>query len=356
MLADFESRAQGQNGIREASMKGQHMASTTIAERSRSVRSAPGAPLVQTFGLTRRFKARSAVDSLDLTVAPGEILGLLGPNGAGKTTTIRMLAGIIAPSEGHAIVAGLRPDREPEALHERIGLLTESPGFYDRLSALANLRVFASMYANRDLVRGVERYLCLMGLWDRRNDRVGTFSKGMKQRLALVRALMHEPDVLFLDEPTAGLDPEAALEVRALIAGLSREGRTILLCTHLLPEAEELCHRIVVFRSRLLAVGTPEDLRAQLFRRRSVMQLAADGAAPETIAAALAAHAWVHSAEAEGDSVLVELADPGIDGPRLVEAAIDAGGGIVSVAEQKHSLEDVYLSLVRQETDGGDRS
>ena len=303
--------------------------------------------VVATFGLTRFFRSRAAVEALDLTVKSGEILGLLGPNGAGKTTTIRMLAGIIAPTEGHALVVGIRPDREPERLHEHIGLLTETPGFYDRLSAAANLQFFASLYEGIDPKRQTERYLRLMGLWDRRHDRVGTFSKGMKQRLALARALLNEPDILFLDEPTAGLDPEAALEVRGLIARLSREGRTILLCTHLLAEAEELCHRISVIQTRLLAVGTPEALRARLFSRRTVVRLAGDGAEIEATASALRSRPWIRSVLAEDDRLTVDLTDPDSQGPELVQAILEAGGRILSVAELKHSLEDVYLSLVR---------
>ncbi|NLT35136.1 MAG: ABC transporter ATP-binding protein [Gaiellales bacterium] len=291
-------------------------------------------PVVQACGLTRRFGERTAVDNVDLTVRSGEILGVLGPNGAGKTTTIRMLAGIIAPSAGHAVVAGVRADRDPEALHERIGLLTETPGFYDRLSALANLRFFASLYSgNLEVERQAARYLQLMGLWQRRDDRVGTFSKGMKQRLALVRALVHEPDVLFLDEPTAGLDPEAALEVRAIIADLSRQGRSILLCTHLLAEAEELCHRISVLSTRLLAAGTPEELRRRLFRRLTVVTLADDGALPGNVAAALNLLPWVRSVVVEEGDLTVEFRDPEITASCLVQAVIDAGGRITSVSE-----------------------
>ncbi len=310
------------------------------------------APVVTTFGLTRRFGDRNAVEGLNLTVEPGEILGLLGPNGAGKTTTIRMLAGIIAPSEGYALVAGLRPDREPEALHEHIGLLTETPGFYDRLSAEANLRFFASLYDGQDPHRQTDTYLRVMGLWDRRTDRVGTFSKGMKQRLALARALLNEPDILFLDEPTAGLDPEAALEVRGLIAQLSAEGRTILLCTHLLSEAEELCHRISVFRTRLLAVGSPAELRQRLFRRATTVELADGGAPPEQVAARLRSLPWIAGAGIEQGTLAVELKDPDLHGPELVQAVLDAGGRVLSVVEKKHSLEDVYLSLVRQDAPG----
>ncbi len=209
------------------------------------------------------------------------------------------------------------------------------------------------MYGSCDLAPRVGRYLNLTGLWDRRDDRVGTFSKGMKQRLALARALIHEPEVLLMDEPTAGLDPEAALEVRGLISDLSSEGRAILLCTHLLPEAEELCHRICVFRTRLIAAGTPEALRARLFRRRRVVTLSAGGASAERVAAALTTKSWIHSTTVEGNALLVEPIDPEMNGPELVQAVIDAGGLIISVTEEKHSLEDVYLTLVRQAPDVG---
>ncbi len=309
-------------------------------------------PVVTTFGLTRRFGDRTAVENLHLSVEPGEILGLLGPNGAGKTTTIRMLAGIIAPSDGYAVVAGFRPDQEPELLHERIGLLTESPGFYDRLSAEANLRFFASLYHDIDANRQADTYLKVMGLWDRRADRVGAFSKGMKQRLALARTLLNEPDILFLDEPTAGLDPEVALEVRGLIAQLSAEGRTILLCTHLLGEAESLCHRISVLRTRLLAVGSPTELRQQLFRRTTTIELAGDGTTPETVAAGLRSLPWVVSIEVGRGILAVELQDTDLHGPALVQAVLNAGGRIRSVIEKKHSLEDVYLNLVHEDASG----
>jgi len=210
--------------------------------------------IVRAEELTRRFGSRLAVDRVSLDVGRQEIIGLLGPNGAGKTTIVRMLAGIIAPSSGRATVAGIDPAREPERLHEAIGLLTESPGFYDRLSAERNLRYFAGFYPVSDPARRTAVYLDRMGLLDRRRDRVGTFSKGMRQRLALARALVHEPDLLFLDEPTAGLDPEAARALRELIAELRGEGRTIVLSTHNLAEAELLCDRVAVLRTRLIAI------------------------------------------------------------------------------------------------------
>ena len=184
--------------------------------------------IIDVHNISKRFGEITAVEDLNLQVEEGEVLGFLGPNGAGKTTTIRMLAGIIAPTSGYAEIAGQRTDGEVERLHEVIGLLTETPGFYEKLSAIRNLYYFAGFYTNSDIGPNVEKYLKLMGLWDRRQSRVGTFSKGMKQRLALARALIHEPKVLFLDEPTAGLDPEAAQEVSELVNGLSKEGRTTL--------------------------------------------------------------------------------------------------------------------------------
>ncbi len=187
--------------------------------------------VIESHELTRQYDKFTAVENLNLQVEKGEVLGFLGPNGAGKTTTIRMLTGIIAPTSGYAVIAGCRTDGSIEQLHEVIGLLTESPGFYDRLSAFRNLEYFAGFYPNIDVPKQVEKYLKIMGLLERQADVVGTFSKGMKQRLALARALLHEPPAVFLDEPTAGLDPEASGEVRGLIKKLSGEGRTIFLST-----------------------------------------------------------------------------------------------------------------------------
>ena len=174
---------------------------------------------IETLGLTRRFDGRVAVDELTVTVAAGSVFGFLGPNGAGKTTTVRMLAGLIQPTSGDAVVAGHRVTADADALRGAVGILTETPGLYDRLSARQNLRYFARLY---DLTVAqaddeVARYLRLLGLWDRRDDPVGTFSKGMRQKLAIARALLHDPAVVFLDEPTAGLDPEAARVVREFI-------------------------------------------------------------------------------------------------------------------------------------------
>lgn len=303
--------------------------------------------VISTEGLSKRFGDRVAVDALTVAVRAGEIVGLLGPNGAGKTTTLRMLAGIIAPSAGRAVVDGRDPASEPERVHESIGFLTESPGFYERLSAERNLAYFATFYGGVDAEAAAARELARLGLADRARDKVGTFSKGMKQRLALARVLLHEPRILFLDEPTAGLDPEAARNLRELIVSLRERGCTILLSTHNLSEAEALSDRIAVFRTRLLAIDTPNALRERQFERRLRVRLA-DGAGPSL--AALREEPYVREAYGEDGGVLtVLLADPDGDRPRLVNRIVQAGGQILEVREDERPLEDVYLSLVREE-------
>jgi ABC-2 type transport system ATP-binding protein len=307
-------------------------------------------PIVEASNLSKRFKNILAVDDLTLAVEKGEVLGFLGPNGAGKTTTIRMLTGMIAPSGGQATVAGLRTDKNVEKLHEAIGLLTESPGFYDNLNALVNLEYYASFYPGIDSHLQAEKYLRMLGLWERRETRVGTYSKGMKQRLALARALIHEPQVLFLDEPTAGLDPEAAGEVRNLISDFSREGRTIFLSTHNLNEAEQLCQRIAVMHTHLLALDTAEQLRHRFFRRQVIVQLESiDAKVSETIRKL----PFVEELQEEGKRFILELADPERNRPELVKAIVDGGGRIMSVTEKQHPLEDVYMKLIREEADRG---
>jgi len=305
--------------------------------------------VISTHGLSKRFGERVAVEELTLAVPAGEIVGLLGPNGAGKTTTLRMLAGIIAPTSGTATVNGLDPATAPEKVHESVGLLTESPGFYERLSAERNLAYFAAFYDGIDAKAAARRGLERMGLADRAGDKVGAFSKGMKQRLALARVLLHEPCVLFLDEPTAGLDPEAARNLRELIVSLKEEGRTILLSTHNLTEAEELCDRIAVFRTRLVALDTPAALRDRQFERRLRVRLTS---VTETLLATLRADPIVRSVDLQGNDTLdVRLVDPDRDRPLLVARIVEMGGQILEVREVERSLEDVYLSLIEEATE-----
>jgi len=302
--------------------------------------------IIETFGLSRYFGKTAAVEDVTLAVETGEVLGFLGPNGAGKTTTIRMLAGMIAPTKGYAIVAGHRTDRDVEQLHEIVGMLTQAPGLYDRLSARRNLEYFAGFYTSTDSRSQAEKYLRLMGLWERREEKVGTFSKGMKQRLALARTLVHEPKVLFLDEPTAGLDPEAAGEVRQLIRTLREEGRTIFLSTHNLNEAEMLCNRVGVIHTRLLALDTPEQLRRRFFRRQVIVQLEASDARVKEVVEKLP---FVQEVHEEGSQLVLELVESERNRPELVKAIVEAGGRVVGVSEKQYPLEDVYLRLIREE-------
>jgi len=302
-------------------------------------------PAIESYGLTRNFGQITAVEDLNFEVAEGEILAFLGPNGAGKTTTIRMLAGIIAATSGYAIVAGHRTDKDIDRLHQDIGLLTEAPGLYDRLSARRNLEYFAGFYPGLDSVAQAQKYLKVVGLEERSEDRLGTFSKGMKQRLALARALLPEPKVLFLDEPTSGLDPEAAREVRELIANLGREARTIFISTHNLTEAEQLCHRIAVVRTRMVALDSPENLRQRLFQREVVIQMES---ITRQVLDAVTGLSFVRKAVPEGKDLVVELDDALSQRPELVKGIVDSGGRIIAVNERRHSLEEIYLNLMRE--------
>jgi len=303
---------------------------------------------IETSGLTRSFDGRVAVEDLTLAVPAGTVFGFLGPNGAGKTTTVRMLAGLIQPTAGEAVVAGHRVASDADGLRGSVGILTETPGLYDRLSARQNLTYFARLYdlSAAQAEEQVARYLGVLGLWDRRDDPVGTFSKGMRQKLAIARALLHGPAVVFLDEPTAGLDPEAARTVREFVKGLRAEGRTIFLTTHNLPEADELCDTIAVFERRLLRVGAPAELRASLFGRGTVVRVV--GPADSYVAAAHTV-ARVRDVEVDGDTLHVHLDDPDATNPDLIDALRAAGARIRYVEPWQRSLEDVYLKLVAEE-------
>lgn len=298
--------------------------------------------VIETEGLTRKFGDLVAVEDLSFEVRRGEIVALLGPNGAGKTTTVRMLACLIAPTSGRAWVGGHELREAPDEIRAIVGILTETPGLYRRLSAWQNLRFFAELYGVRDADARIEKYLTLFGLWERRREPVATFSKGMRQKLALARALLHEPRVLLLDEPTAGLDPESARAVREFIAELRGAGRAVLLCTHNLPEAERLCDRIVLLRTRLVAEGTPEELKHRLFGPRVVIELANPRPGIEDALRL----PGINSAELAGEKLYVEVGDPRRDNPRLIRRLVELGAEIVSVREAETTLEDVYHELM----------
>jgi ABC-2 type transport system ATP-binding protein len=306
--------------------------------------------MIKIDGLTKIFPGPAkntqitAVDNLTLSVEEGEVFGFLGPNGAGKTTTVRMLCALIGPSGGRAQVNGFTVGSQDTAIRQSVGILTESPGMYERLSAEKNLTLFASLYNVPNPLSRVGEYLKLLGLWERRHDPVGSFSKGMRQKLAIARALLHAPRVLFLDEPTSGLDPEAAKLIRDFIAELKTEGRTIFLCTHNLDEADRLCDRVGIFKTRLLTVDTPANLRRRLYGRKVVFHLRQVNA---DWLPALRALPFVKEAQAVDNKIVVGLDTPEDHNPAIVRTLVGLGADVQFVGELRHSLEDIYLQFVR---------
>jgi ABC-2 type transport system ATP-binding protein len=316
--------------------------------------------MIKTQGLTKRFRGTSdkrfpngpaeilAVDHLDLEVREGEVFAFLGPNGAGKTTTVRMLACLVAPSEGQAWVNGRQVGAENDQIRGEVGILTEAPGLYEKLSAFQNLDIYGRLYGVPDVARRarIQELLTRLELWDRRDDLSGSFSKGMKQKLAIARALLHEPKVLFLDEPTSALDPEAAKVVRAFISELRTEGRTVFLCTHNLDEADRLADRIGIMHHRLLQVDTPANLRLSLYGKQVSVQIKPSAQAYLSLVKGLD---FVKEASAKDGSLLVNLDRPEEQNPVLVRTLVEAGAEVQYVTEVKHSLEEVYFSLIREE-------
>ncbi|MGQ9876565.1 MAG: ABC transporter ATP-binding protein [Chloroflexus sp.] len=307
---------------------------------------------IECYQLSRRFQTITAVDNLDLVVPVGTIFGFLGPNGAGKTTTVRMLCALIAPSSGSARVAGFDVQTEADSVRANTGILTETPALYDTLSALENLTFFARLYG-LSATQASERaahYLRLFELWERRSDPVGGFSKGMRQKLAIARALLHDPAVLFLDEPTSGLDPVASRSVRDVIKSLRASGRTIFITTHNLAEADELCDLIGVFRTRLISLDTPANLRTRLFGR-SVRVVLVGPAAP--LAPLVQQLSFVMNVTVDDErALLVQLTDPEKDNPVLVRELVAAGADVCYIEPFTPSLEAVYLELIQEPVAG----
>lgn len=300
---------------------------------------------ITTTALSRVFDQQLAVDQLSLNIPAGIVFGFLGPNGAGKTTTVRMLCALIAPSAGSATVAGYAVGTDNTQIRRHVGILTETPGLYEALDAMQNLTFFGRLYglsaqAARDQA---ERYLRLLELWGRHTEPVGGFSKGMRQKLALARALLHDPAIVFLDEPTSGLDPAAARTVRDFIKALRAEGRTIFLTTHNLTEAEDLCDQMAIFRTRLLRLATPAELRTAEAGHGVLIRFAD---APSQWQDSLAALPFVQAVALHDQALLVRLAHPEQDNPRLIQSLVAAGAAIRYVEPFAVSLEQVYLQLV----------
>jgi len=309
--------------------------------------------VIRTEKLTKRFGTLVAVDGLDLEVREGEVFGFLGPNGAGKTTTLRLLCALIGATSGTAEVAGYRLGRQDPEIRAAVGILTEQPGLYERQSAWDNLVFFATLYGldRTSAARQAEHFLRLMGLWDRRLEPVATFSRGMKQKMAIARAALHEPRILFLDEPTTGLDPDAAKTVREFIVALRGEGRTVFLCTHNLDEADRLCDRIAFFRQSVIRIDTPDHLRAELYGRSTEIRLLPTPRAEDLVR--VQSVEGVREAHLENGSIIVSAADPLRTNPHLVRVLVDGGAQIAYVVERKVHLEDVYLSIVEGQTTTG---
>jgi len=306
--------------------------------------------MIHAEGLTKRFGDLTAVDQLSLDIAEGEVFGFLGPNGAGKTTTVRMLAALISKTSGRAEVAGFEIGNEAAELkiRERIGVLPDNVGLYDSTSAYQNLEYFGRLHRMdpATLRKNIERLLRMMDLWEKKDAPVSTYSKGMKQKVAIARALVHDPILLFLDEPTANLDPEAAKMVRDVLLELKKENRTIFLNTHNLDEAQRICDRVGIIRTRLLTVGSVDVLRSGFSRKQTVVRLERGS---EEIVAAVKRKLGTDGVALSGDRLLVDVDDPERENPDINEAVVAAGGRVIELSQVSPSLEEVYLKLVHEE-------
>ena len=308
------------------------------------------APALSVQHLSKRFGDRLAFDDVSFEVGHGEVFGFLGPNGAGKTTTVRTLGTLIVPTSGSASVLGipLLPENGVE-IRRRIAIMPESPGLYLRLSVTENLECFADLYEVADPRERIERALQAVNLADRAGDTCGTLSKGLRQRVSLARALLGDPEVLFLDEPTAGLDPVAARDVHELIDELRKRGVTIFLTTHQLEEAERLCDRVAILNTTLRTIGRTDELRDQLFAKTLAVKTKVPLTEPGTVFMGLpGVDGWRQDA---AGSYVITVSDAAVAAPAVTRALVAANADVLSISESRHSLEDVYLELINEDAE-----
>jgi ABC-2 type transport system ATP-binding protein len=304
--------------------------------------------------LTKQFGPRVAFEDVSFSVRQGEVFGFLGPNGAGKTSTVRTLSTLVTPTSGTAEVAGIAlTGKHDIEIRQRIAVMTEVPGLYLRLSVTENLVFFAGLYGYRDAQPRIDRALEAVNLTSRASDLCGSLSKGLRQRVGLARALLNDPEIVFLDEPTAGLDPVASLEVHNLIIALRDKGVTVFLTTHRLDEAEKLCDRVAILNTTLRTVGRIDDLRRRMFQKSILVSTVAPLANPEGLFCSIESVAsW--STDDTGGYVLT-VSDARVAAPAITRALVAAGADVLSLAEGHHSLEEVYLELVGAAGQGGEQ-
>jgi len=306
--------------------------------------------LIETEGLTKKFGALTAVDSVTFNVGEGEVFGFLGPNGAGKTTTVRMLCCLISKTSGKALIGGYDVGNDDDSLKIRkmIGVVPDNVGLYESLSAYKNLDIFGRLYGVADAKReeNIRETLTMLDLWEKRDVSAGTFSKGMKQKLAIARALIHDPQVLFMDEPTANLDPEASKTVRDFILDLKKEKRTIFLNTHNLNEAQRICDRIAILNTKLMATGTPDELERLVGNRKTVIKVEK---VSDQLLDAVQKRLPGAKVSVDGVQITVEVPDAEERTPDIVQAVVQAGGRVHFAGVVGSTLEDTYFKLVRPE-------
>jgi ABC-2 type transport system ATP-binding protein len=304
--------------------------------------------MIEVKNLTKKFGEITAVDALNFSVAKGEVFGLLGPNGAGKTTTIRMLCCLISRTSGEARIAGYQIGNGADSLAIRklIGLVPDNIGLYEELSAYENLDYYGKLYECPEAQRKekIEYFLKMLDLWEKKDQPVSDFSKGMKQKVAIARALIHDPELLFFDEPTANLDPESSRVVRDFILKLKKEGKTIFLNTHNLDEAQRICDRIGILKTKLLAVNTPGQLEKTVWGSKTVIQV------EEINDQILAAVRKLKPKDlsVEENRIILALADPQQENPDFVQEIVSAGGRIQYVTQLNPGLEETYLKVIEE--------
>ena len=302
--------------------------------------------MIQVENLSKKFGNILAVDNVSFEIKDGSIFGFLGPNGAGKTTTIRMLSTLIKPTSGNVIIDGRELSKNGEYIRSILGILTEMPGMYEKISAIENLKFFSGFYGLEEKKRkqNIEKYLKMFDLWDRRDDLVSIYSKGMKQKLAIARTLIHEPKILYLDEPTAALDPERAFMVRNFIENQKNEKTTVFLCTHNLEEASNLSDVVCIIKNRIIKISTLDDL--QRSKKGKKIEIVFNQPAVR-YAGILRDFTEIIDLEVKEDKINFSMENPEKINPVIIKKLVDSGAEIVYFNEIKASLEEIYLDLIR---------